>query len=208
MLDPHLKKIPRAELGEDLAPLWDAAMRDRDEATLIEVAGNAPEVMDWYYNSFYARMFHGGRVEVRIKQLARMKLSTMHGCAFCNRGNSKAALADGVSQEQLDALFDPASALFDDRERAVLAGDNTNRPTALYLAATVQLKTGARIVTSGQGGVFPPGLPVGIVASTGAGGVRVETFVRTDRLDYVRILDFGLVNILDGGQAGAAALSR
>ena len=94
------------------------------------------------------------------------------------------------------------------RYRAVLAGDNTNRPTALYLAATVQLKTGARIVTSGQGGVFPPGLPVGIVASTGAGGVRVETFVRTDRLDYVRILDFGLVNILDGGQAGAAALSR
>ena len=120
MPDPHLKKISRAELGEDLAPLWDAAMRDRNEATLIEVAGNAPEVMDWYYNSFYAQMFHGGRVEVRIKQLARMKLSTMHGCAFCNRGNSKAALADGVSQEQLDALFDPDSALFDDRERAVL----------------------------------------------------------------------------------------
>ncbi len=120
MPDPYLKKIPRAELGDDLATLWDVAMRDRNEATLIEVAGNAPEVMDWYYNSFYAQMFHGGRVEVRIKQLARMKLSTMHGCEFCNRGNSKAALADGVSQEQLDALFDPDSALFDDRERAVL----------------------------------------------------------------------------------------
>ncbi|MFP6705201.1 MAG: carboxymuconolactone decarboxylase family protein [Alphaproteobacteria bacterium] len=120
MPDPHLKKIPRAELGDDLATLWDVAMRDRNEATLIEVAGNAPEVMDWYYNSFYAQMFHGGRVEVRIKQLARMKLSTMHGCEFCNRGNSKGALADGVSQEQLDALFDPDSALFDDRERAVL----------------------------------------------------------------------------------------
>jgi alkylhydroperoxidase family enzyme len=120
MPDPHLKKIPRAELPQNLQILWDAAMRDRDEAVLIEVAGNAPEVLDWYYDSFYARMFFQGRVDTRIKQLARMKLSTMHGCAFCNRGNSKAALADGVSQEQLDALFEPNSPLFDDRERAVL----------------------------------------------------------------------------------------
>jgi len=120
MPDPHLKKIPRAELPLQLQSLWDAAMRDRDEATLIEVAGNAPEVLDWYYNSFYAQMFFAGRVDTRIKQLARMKLSTMHGCAFCNRGNSKAALADGVTQEQLDALFDPSSSLFDGRETAVL----------------------------------------------------------------------------------------
>jgi AhpD family alkylhydroperoxidase len=120
MPNPHLKKIPRAELPPQLQTLWEAAMRDRDEATLIEVAGNAPEVLDWYYNSFYARMFFEGRVDTRIKQLARMKLSTMHGCAFCNRGNSKAALADGVTQEQLDALFCPDSPLFDDRERAVL----------------------------------------------------------------------------------------
>jgi alkylhydroperoxidase family enzyme len=120
MPDPRLKKIARDQLPPDLQTLWDNAMRDRDEATLIEVAGNAPEVLDWYYNSFYSLMFYGGRVAVRIKQLARMKLSTMHGCAFCNRGNSKEALADGVTQAQLDALLDVDSAVFDDRERAVL----------------------------------------------------------------------------------------
>jgi alkylhydroperoxidase family enzyme len=49
-----------------------------------------------------------------------MKLSNKHGCAFCNLGNSKAALADGVTQEQLDALFDPSNSLFDGRETAVL----------------------------------------------------------------------------------------
>jgi rod shape-determining protein MreC len=92
-----------------------------------------------------------------------------------------------------------------DRNRAVLAGDNTSQPQAIYLAETVRLKIGARIVTSGQGGVFPPGLPVGIVASTGAGEIRVETFVRTDRLDYVRILDFGLTSVLDSGDAAGAA---
>ena len=47
MPDPHLKKIPRAELPLQLQSLWDAAMRDRDEATFIEVAGNALEVLDW-----------------------------------------------------------------------------------------------------------------------------------------------------------------
>ncbi len=87
-----------------------------------------------------------------------------------------------------------------EQERAVLAGDNTSQPKAIYLAANIQIKPGARIVTSGQGGVFPRGLPVGVVASTGAGGLRVETFVRTDRLDYVQILDFGLVGVLDGDQ--------
>jgi len=92
------------------------------------------------------------------------------------------------------------------RERAVLAGDNTNHPKVIYLAANIQVTTGARIVTSGQGGVFPPGLPVGFVAGTDAGGVSVETFVQTDRLDYVRILDFGLAGVLDGDISQAGVL--
>ena len=45
MPDPRLKKIARDQLPPDLQTLWDTAMRDRDEATLIEVAGNAPEVL-------------------------------------------------------------------------------------------------------------------------------------------------------------------
>lgn len=120
MPDPHLKRISRDALPAAMQGIWDSAMADRDEAVMIEVAGNAPEVLDWYYNSFYARMFNTGRVDRRIKQLARIKLSTMHGCAFCNRGNSKASLADGVTPEQLAALDDPDSAVFDDAERAVL----------------------------------------------------------------------------------------
>jgi len=120
MPDPHLKRFSQTELPAAMQGLWESAMADRDEATFIEVAGNAPDVLDWYYNGFYARMFDQGRVDRRIKQLARIKLSTMHGCAFCNRGNSKAALADGVSEAQLAALDDPDSAVFDAAERAVL----------------------------------------------------------------------------------------
>ena len=52
-------------------------------------------------------------------------------------------------------------------------------------------------MTSGQGGVFPPGLPVGIVGGTGANGIRVETFVSQSSLEYVRIMDLGLAGVLD-----------
>ena len=34
-----------------------------------------------------------------------------------------------------------------------------------YLDAGAAIRIGDRVVTSGQGGVFPPGLPVGVVAS-------------------------------------------
>jgi AhpD family alkylhydroperoxidase len=122
MPDPFINLVSRSEMPADIGELWDTAMRDRDEAVFFEAAANAPEVLDWYYNGFYGGLFRGGRVDRRIKELARLKLSLMHGCAFCNRGNSKAALAAGVSQAQIDALADPHSdlAVFDERDRAVL----------------------------------------------------------------------------------------
>lgn len=85
-----------------------------------------------------------------------------------------------------------------DRERAMLAGDNSSQPKIIYLPSNANIQPGAQVVTSGQGGVFPPGLPVGVVSTTGANGTRVETFIAPDELEYVRILDFGLGGILDG----------
>lgn len=84
-----------------------------------------------------------------------------------------------------------------DRERAILAGDNSLRPRLIYLASNAEVTRGARIVTSGQGGVFPPGIPVGAVASIDANGIRVETFVAASDLEYVRIIDYGLSGIPD-----------
>lgn len=120
MPDPQLPRVPREDPPPRLQSMWDAAMRDRGEADLIEVAGNAPDVLEWHYDSFYGRMFHGGRVEDRLKQLMRMKLSTLHGCAFCNRGNEKAALEAGVTRAQPDAPADPDAEAFDAQERALL----------------------------------------------------------------------------------------
>lgn len=81
-------------------------------------------------------------------------------------------------------------------DRAVLAGDNSDQPRLLYLPINAVVSVGERIITAGAGGVFPPGLPVGVVASTEGGVVRVAPYAELSRLEYVRIVDFGLNGVL------------
>ncbi|MGH7122956.1 MAG: rod shape-determining protein MreC [Stellaceae bacterium] len=80
----------------------------------------------------------------------------------------------------------------DTRERAVLAGDNTSRPRLLYIPEKSAVQVGDHVVTAGSGGIFPPGLPVGLVSSIDGGVVRVEPEAELSHLEYVRIVDFGL----------------
>jgi len=82
------------------------------------------------------------------------------------------------------------------RDRAILAGDNSEMPRLLYLPAKTAVKPGDRVVTSGSGGIFPPGLPVGVVASVDDGVVRVAPYASLSRLEYVRVVDFGLNGVL------------
>lgn len=91
------------------------------------------------------------------------------------------------------------------RMRAVLAGDNTERPRIIHLPPGATANIGDRIVTSGHGGAFPPGIPVGVVAQAGDGGVLVKPYAQRDRLEFVRIVDYGLKGILDSSSAAEGA---
>ena len=82
------------------------------------------------------------------------------------------------------------------RARAIMAGANTARPRLQHWPEGMQPREGDRVVTSAEAGAFPAGLPVGVVRRTEAGGVEVELFARLDRLDVLRIFDFGLTGIL------------
>ena len=82
------------------------------------------------------------------------------------------------------------------RQRAVLAGDNSERPSLRYVETSATIRIGDRIVTSGQGGVFPPGLPVGIVAAFDGELARVEPYAVLSRVDYLRVVDYGLAGAL------------
>lgn len=79
------------------------------------------------------------------------------------------------------------------RTRAVLAGDNSDQPRLLYLPPESPASIGERVISSGHGGVFPPGIPIGVVSSIGERGVRVQPLADPARLEYVRLVDFGVV---------------
>jgi rod shape-determining protein MreC len=78
------------------------------------------------------------------------------------------------------------------RERAVLAGDNSSEPHLEFLAAEARLNIGDRLVTSGEGGLFPPGLPVGRVSEVGDGRVMITLFAEWEKLGFVSVLNYEL----------------
>ena len=86
--------------------------------------------------------------------------------------------------------------LEDNHQHAVLDGDNSEQPRLVYLPTTVEATVGERVVTVGAGGVFPPGLPVGVVSSVASGVIRVEPYAELSRLEVLRIVDFGLSGVL------------
>ena len=82
------------------------------------------------------------------------------------------------------------------RTRAVMAGTNTGRPKLIHIPTGAVIAIGDRIVTSGHGGVFPVGLPVGVVAAISDSGIEIQPYVNRDRIEYVRVLDYGLSGII------------
>ena len=88
------------------------------------------------------------------------------------------------------------------RVRAFLDGDNTNLIRLSYLSANSELAIGQRIVTSGHGGVFPPGIPIGIISIINQNGVKVTPYVKSDKLEYIKLMDFGLHGALDDSLIG------
>ena len=82
------------------------------------------------------------------------------------------------------------------RARAVMAGTNGDHPRLQHWPEGTRPLEGERVVTSAEASVFPAGLPVGMVRWTEGGTPEVELFARLDRLDMLRIFDFGLTGIL------------
>ncbi len=76
------------------------------------------------------------------------------------------------------------------RDRAILAGDNGQVPRLAFLPSNASVNSGDIIVTSGHGGIFPAGLPVGRVSRSEDGTVRVNPFVQFEKLEFVRVIDY------------------
>ena len=117
---PLINKVPRDDLPQHMQVGWDQANDLTGDATFIEVSGNNPEVYDWYFKDFYKKLFYSGRLETSLVELVRLRLANVHGCAFCNKGDTAHALKSGISQEQVDSLGDYLLGPFTNREKAAL----------------------------------------------------------------------------------------
>ena len=117
---PSINKVPRDDLPQHMQVGWDQANELTGDATFIEVSGNNPEVYDWYFKDFYKKLFYSDRLETSLVELVRLRLANVHGCAFCNKGDTAHALQSGISQEQVDSLGDYLFGPFSTREKAAL----------------------------------------------------------------------------------------
>jgi len=73
-------------------------------------------------------------------------------------------------------------------QRAIVHGNNTLAPTVQFLEAPDDVLPGMRVVTSGDGGVFPPELLIGQIVRANNSEIRVLLSADFEGLEFVRIL--------------------
>ncbi|MDE9451302.1 rod shape-determining protein MreC [Aliiroseovarius sp. Z3] len=73
-------------------------------------------------------------------------------------------------------------------QTALLVGDNSAAPPIEFLEAPEKVRPGDRVVSSGDGGVFPAGLLVGHVAMGTDRRLRVRLSADYERLEFLRVL--------------------
>ena len=73
-------------------------------------------------------------------------------------------------------------------QRALLVGDTSALPTLDFIEAPEEVRPGDRVVSSGDGGVFPAGLLVGNVVLARDGRLRLRLTADYERLEFLRVL--------------------
>jgi rod shape-determining protein MreC len=73
-------------------------------------------------------------------------------------------------------------------QQALLMGDNSQTPLLEFLEAPEDISPGDRIITSGDGGLFPPGLLVGQVVITSDRRLRARLAADLARLRFLRVM--------------------
>ena len=101
-------------------------------------------------------------------------------------------LTDAASA--VPALIQPSG------QTALVSGDNTAAPLIDFLENPDLVRAGDRVVSSGDGGVFPAGLLIGQIATDPAGRLRVRLSADYERLEYLRVLrHHGVAPVTDPG---------
>ncbi|WP_299566863.1 rod shape-determining protein MreC [uncultured Sulfitobacter sp.] len=86
------------------------------------------------------------------------------------------------ASSRIPAIIQPSG------QRAIVAGDNSAAPPIDFLENPDLVRPGDRIISSGDGGVFPEGLLIGQIAADPGGRLRVRLAADFERLEFLRVL--------------------
>ena len=79
--------------------------------------------------------------------------------------------------------------------RAIMTGRNSPFPVLSFIAQDADWRDGDQVVTSGDGGVLPAGLPIGDVKIDRSGEAYVELFVNRNNVDWVWVYLFEPIKV-------------
>jgi len=120
MSQDFISRVDHNRLSRPLQEAIDRAKERGQGTRFFESLGHNPELFNWYVDSFYNDFFYKSKLEASIKELFRLKLSKIHGCQFCNKGNTQAALSAGITQDKINHLENIEEGPYSEREKCAL----------------------------------------------------------------------------------------
>lgn len=113
--------------------------------------------------------------------------ATMDGIGLVGRiagvaDNTARVLLLTDASSRIPAVVQPSG------QRALVAGDNSAAPPLEFIENADVVRPGDRVISSGDGGVFPAGLLIGQVAADPSGRLRVRLSADYERLEFLRVL--------------------
>lgn len=137
--------------------------------------------------------------------------ATMDGIGLVGRisgvaNNTARVLLLTDANSRIPAVIQPSG------QRALVVGDNTPRPAVDFIESRDGVRPGDRVVSSGDGGVFPAGLLVGSLEVDPGGRLRVRLAADYERLEFLRVLrHYGTPTVTDSSaviRAGQALIDQ
>lgn len=115
----HFPQVPLERITPALRQKIETIDALGGDTRFFRFAAQAPHIVELYWGHFYRDVFFQGVLPVRLKEIARLRLAALNGCSFCQVGDRQSAIANGVAEAEVDALFaDGQAASFSPAEQA------------------------------------------------------------------------------------------
>ncbi|MGV6838577.1 MAG: rod shape-determining protein MreC [Planktomarina sp.] len=118
----------------------------------------------------------------------------------------------GNQTSRVILIFDDASripiTIEPSGQKGILIGNNTNTPTIEFIESVDNIRPGDRVVTSGDGGVFPSGLLIGQVIVEPSTRLKLLPVADFQNLEYLRVVRYRPREVIDtvGAPIGETAI--